>query len=175
MWLRSSVIEEIDILVVCSMKNILILALALISCENVEYKSPIEEWEVEPIEIDCELGEQIVYLINEHRQSIGLNEVQCDEGLPSYLATQHCNYMISQNRISHDNFIYRAEVIHTYGGEAIYENVAFGYTTAEDVVSAWLASPEHKDALESNSTYIGLGIVPDEYGTNFYCAILFRK
>lgn len=156
------------------MKRILFLIGLLISCENVELQPPIQEWEVAPIEIDWIVGDQIINQINLYRESIGLNRLIKDPGLPSYLGAQHCNYMIEQGRISHDNFIERAHILSNYGADAVGENVAFGFHSGIGVVNAWLNSPDHKDIIEGNYNKIGLGIIYDNYGTQYVCALLIR-
>ena len=48
------------------------------------------------------------------------------------------------------------------------ENIAKGYTSAEAVVNAWMASPSHKaNILSSNYTSMGIGYV-DGYWTQWF-------
>ena len=158
------------------MKKLLLLLIPiLISCERVELQDPLQEWEVETIQIDHKVAQKILDKINIHRASINLTPLIMESGLTAHLAAQHCNYMIHQGRISHDNFADRARILSNYGAEAVGENVAFGYTSAHEVVNAWLLSSTHKDVLEGNYTHIGVGATPDEYGDLYFCAILIRN
>jgi uncharacterized protein YkwD len=52
------------------------------------------------------------------------------------------------------------------------ENIAFGYTSANDVMKAWLASPTHRDNLLSTGyVEIGIGIQADAAGRLFFCQV----
>ena len=158
---------------------LVILSLGFISCERIEQAQPeyahLEDWQYWSIETDWVLGDQVLFFINEYRLQQGLPNLIKDPNLPSALATQHSNYMISQGFISHDGFSDRAKLLNNNGAVAVGENVAFGYEDAYEVVTAWINSPSHRDTLEGNYTHAGLGIRKDVFGTNYFTLILIRK
>jgi uncharacterized protein YkwD len=51
------------------------------------------------------------------------------------------------------------------------ENLAEGYHTADEVVNAWMASPEHKaNILKPDFTTMGIGIA-NKNGKNYWAQI----
>jgi len=157
---------------------ILLLSLVTIGCEHIEYAEPQyayqQNWQLQSIDTDWVMGDEVVNYINQYRIEQGLPPLVKEPNLTSALAAQHCNYMISQQAISHDGFSDRAEILNDNGAVAVGENVAFGYNNAYDVVSAWINSPSHRDTIEGNYTHIGLGIRHDNYNTNYITMIVVR-
>jgi len=160
--------------------KILILLLSLISmgCEHIEYAEPQytyqQNWQFQPIDTDWVMGDEVVNYINEYRIQQGLPSLIKEPNLTSALASYHCNYMISQQTISHDGFSDRAEILNDNGASAVGENVAFGYNNAYEVVSAWINSPNHRDTIEGNYTHIGLGVRSDNNNINYITMIVVR-
>ncbi|PIB39249.1 CAP domain-containing protein [Maribacter sp. 4G9] len=113
-------------------------------------------------------------LVNEHRLSLGLNELQFE--ITSYQqASEHNDYMISKGQISHTNFNTRAENISAKTGATdVTENVAKDYDTAAEAFEAWLDSPNHRKNLEGDYTHSALSILPDEEGELYFTQIFIR-
>ena len=111
--------------------------------------------------------------INAHRASLGLGDLQLHNA-SKMQAIEHTNYMVEQNRMSHDNFFKRSDILKDKGAKAVSENVAYGQRTPEKVVEAWLNSPPHKAAIESDYTHTGIGVASNEYGINYYTQIFIR-
>jgi len=158
----------------------LVLCVALVSCSK---DDTIEQFE-NKFEIDLELvykndsqmSGRILNLINAHRDSLGLSTLIADTRYASAYAVKHTDYMISQQRISHDNFGHRSEAIKYHDNATVVgENVAFGFDSAEKTVQAWLQSPGHKKIIEGDYTHTGFGIVKDESGENYFTQIFYRK
>ena len=149
--------------------------LLILSCERVELAPPLADWQVEAIETDWVIGDEVIDLINTHRFELGLEELIKEPNLSTHLAAQHCNYMIEMGRISHDGFTDRARILTDNGAQAVGENVAFGYSSAQGVFNGWLNSSQHKDIIEGNYNHIGVGIRADKYNTKYFCIILTRK
>jgi len=57
---------------------------------------------------------------------------------------------------------------------AMAENVAFGATTAKDVVTMWKNSSEHRKNMLGDYKYIGIGTAPDAKGQLYYTEIFVR-
>lgn len=126
-------------------------------------------------ETDWQMADEILYLVNEHRTSIGLDAIQSDQQYASAYAVEHTKYMIDMDRINHDYFGVRSQALRNRGAVRVGENVAYGYTTAEDVVFAWLNSPSHKEVIEGNYTHSGFGVIANEDGNLFYTQLFYSK
>ena len=87
---------------------------------------------------------QILELINNHRLSLGLNALS-DMTLVKSVAYSHTDYMVDNNEVSHANFYKRSDYLKANAGAIkVSENVAYGYSSAETVVRAWLKSDGHR-------------------------------
>ena len=120
------------------------------------------------------LAEEILVLINEYRDSVGLSSIKIDKTAVSQYALEHSKYMLSVNKISHDNYSSRSKALHESGAVSVGENVAYGYTNAEDVVKSWILSPTHKRVIEGNFTHSGIGIIAKENGMYFITQLFYR-
>jgi uncharacterized protein (TIGR03000 family) len=59
-----------------------------------------------------------------------------------------------------------------YPGGFIGENVAYGPTTAEEVVTGWMNSEGHRDnILNKNFTEIGVGVAKNEKGAQYFTQV----
>lgn len=144
--------------------------------------SPEEEQEYteaqlgnEKVTIDpVSLEDEIVGLVNQHRNSIGLNALQ-DNPVSYKYAEEHNDYMISKNKLSHDNFQSRAsKIAEESHAVSVSENVARYYTTAKQTVDAWLNSTSHKEALEGDYSHTTLSIQLDKDGRPYYTQIFIK-
>ena len=160
--------------------SLLAMTLALTSCsteELIEPNSPIESTINLDLaqQTDKELADEILYHVNQYRSSLGLEPIiMCDTYASAY-AVDHSKYMIQQNRVSHDNFSDRAEGLNSIGAQNVAENVAFGFSSAQDFVNAWINSPSHRDILEGNYIHSGLGALQDSYGDYYVTHLFYRK
>ncbi|MHA4810280.1 CAP domain-containing protein [Flavitalea flava] len=118
----------------------------------------------------------ILYYINRHRQSRGqkvltLNKVESD------VAAQHSRDMASGRvEFGHGGMSSRRQQINKRLGpvSAIGENVAYGQTSAKEVVDAWLQSPGHRRNIEGNFILTGIGLARDRRGLLYYTQIFTR-
>ena len=125
--------------------------------------------ESKPIEIE------IMELINQHRESIGLNSLQSLEIIKSQ-TFNHNDYMIEMNQVSHDYFFQRRNFLTANAGAiSVAENVAYGYPTAEAVVNAWLNSDSHRATIEGNYTHFEISADYNDAGHPYYTNIFIRK
>ena len=159
---------------------LLALTLGLTSCskeELVETQSPIE-YTIDlnlAQETDAQMASEILFYVNEYRSTLGLEPIIMDRTYASAYAVEHTKYMIQQNRISHDGFSDRAEGLNSQGAQAVAENVGFGYSSAQDLVNAWINSPSHRDTLEGNYTHSGIGALTDGIGVYYVTQLFYRK
>ena len=126
-------------------------------------------------ETDWQMANEILELINDHRVSLGLRTIKKDQQYASAYAVDHTQYMIDLSRINHDNFTLRSNALKNRGAVSVAENVAMGYTTAENVVHAWLNSPVHRSTIEGNYTHSGFGVMQNERGTYYFTQLFYRK
>lgn len=124
---------------------------------------------------DWQMANEILKLINLHRVALDLPEIKNDRYLASAYAVSHTNYMIAVREINHDHFKIRSEGLIQAGAVQVAENVAFGYGTAQGVVSAWLQSASHKSIIEGNYTHSGFGILKDALGSYYFTQLFYRK
>ncbi len=129
---------------------------------------PITESE-KPIESD------ILHLINNYRVNNGfssLNKLQVIKTQTS----NHTNYMIEKNEVSHDFFFQRKEYL-TENANAVKvgENVAYGYSSAEAVVKAWIKSEGHKKNIEGNYTHFDITAKKNADGKWYFTNIFVKQ
>lgn len=118
---------------------------------------------------------QILDLINQHRESIGLTPLQALEIIKSQ-TYNHNDYMIERNQVSHDYFYQRRDfLMNNASAVSVAENVAYGYPTAEGVVNAWLNSESHRETIEGNFTHFEISADYSENGHLFYTNIFIRR
>ena len=125
---------------------------------------------VDPEAVEAELVE----MVNEHRASIGASELVLSPSSYEH-AEAHNNYMISKNKLSHDNFQTRAsEIASETGAVEVGENVARFYSSADSALEGWLNSTSHKRTLEGDFTHTTLSIQLDQEGRAYYTQIFMR-
>ena len=113
---------------------------------------------------------QILDAVNEYRASIGKASFKLHTASKSK-AIEHSKYMASKNEISHDHFYERSDYLKSQGAHRVSENVAFGYSNADEVLKAWLNSPSHREALEGDFTDSGIAVVKTEKGVTYFTQI----
>ncbi|MEH6657941.1 CAP domain-containing protein [Leeuwenhoekiella marinoflava] len=159
--------------------NLLALTFAvfLTGCSQDEELMQIEEATLEVsanLTVEETFAKEILAEVNVHRSSIGLAELKPNTD-SKVKATEHTKYMATKGQISHDYFLERSDYLKAKGAGRVSENVAYGYRNASEVVSAWLKSESHKEALEGNFTHSGISVVKDERGIAFFTQIFITK
>ena len=118
---------------------------------------------------------EILELINNHRLSLGLNPLAEMDVIKS-VAYSHTDYMVDNDEVSHHNFFTRSNYLKlNAGAEKVSENVAFGYSSAESVVRAWIKSEAHKENLEGDFTNFDISAEKNEDGRWYYTNIFIKK
>ena len=123
---------------------------------------------------------ELINLINIHRKSIGLLEINKTDELARGLAYNHCKYLIDGDEewdmiINHNNFSNRSIEMQTHGAKSVGEVVGYGYSTARGFLNGYLNSDSHRKILESkNYNYIGIRAVKNPKG-RYFNTILFVK
>ena len=122
----------------------------------------------------AKLEEELITLVNNHRTAIGESTLQLSPSSYTH-AKGHNDYMISKNKLSHDNFDARASKIALeIDAVEISENVARYYSSAEKTLDGWLNSSSHKTTLEGNFTHTTLSVQLDKEGRPYFTQIFMR-
>ncbi len=151
-----------------------LFAMLAFSCSTDSIDDKAEELilvvpETKPIEIE------ILELINNHRLSEGLNPLAAMSVVKS-VAFSHTDYMVSNNKPSHDNFYTRSKYLKANAGAIrVSENVAYGYSSAQSVVNRWIKSTEHKANIEGDFTNFDISAEKNEEGKWYYTNIFVKK
>ena len=118
---------------------------------------------------------EILELINNHRLSMGLTALS-DMTVVKSVAFTHTDYMVDNNEVSHANFYKRSDYLKANAGATkVSENVAYGYSSAESVVSAWLKSDGHRANIEGDFTNFDLAAEQNAEGKWYYTNIFIKK
>lgn len=156
--------------------NLLLLALFLIlatSCskENVDDTElgNIIIPEAKTIEIE------IMELINAYRIENGLNALS-NHGLIKSQTYSHSDYMAETDNISHLNFYSRKNfLVNNAGANIVTENVAYGYSSAETVVNAWINSEGHRINMLGDYTNFDVSAEQNDEGKWYFTNIFMKN
>ena len=158
--------------------SILILSLLFLSSCTPEDESPTFEKSevVDKTYSYTELESEILQLVNNYRENLGLNTLERLDVI-SNVALTHTNYMISIEEVNHDNFLTRQRnLAENARAKSVGENVAYGFNSAQGVVNAWIDSDSHREIIE-DPTYTHFGISTDSNlnGRNYFTQIFIEK
>lgn len=118
---------------------------------------------------------ELLDIVNEYRVSKGLNALQIIEHI-SYESNEHNQYMIATNSVNHDGFDQRkSNLQQVLGAVRVGENVAYGYSSPESTLNAWVNSDGHRANLEGEYTHFGVSIREDEEGRKYYTNMFIKK
>jgi uncharacterized protein YkwD len=118
---------------------------------------------------------EIMELINAHRINIGLNPLE-DHNTVKAVAYTHTDYMIEVSNVSHDNFFQRKQSLQANAdANIVSENVAYGFSSAESVVNAWLNSPSHKETIEGDYTDFDVSAEQNDEGKWYFTNIFIKR
>ncbi|WIM95468.1 CAP domain-containing protein [Actinoplanes oblitus] len=120
---------------------------------------------------EATLQADIVRLTNVQRAAHGCGALQLDARLTT-AARGHSAYMAQSGAFSHtgkggSNFVAREKAAGYAKPSA--ENIAWGYRTGKDVVTAWMKSPGHRaNILNCKSKTVGVGAVYSKGGAPYF-------
>ena len=154
---------------------LIILIILVTSCAQDDDGIYLREKNEAPISY-TEMEFEILELVNDHRESIGIRKLNTLNTI-SLEAIPHTNYMLSQGEASHDNFEDRFLNLRMNADAVkVSENVAYGYSTAQAVVNAWLRSPRHKEIIENiEFTDFGISTKANVDGKNYFTHIFIKR
>jgi uncharacterized protein YkwD len=116
---------------------------------------------------------EVVRLTNVQRTSHGCPALHIDERLRT-AARGHSSDMVNERYFSHtgsngSNFVARETAAGYPSRSASAENIAWGFRTPDDVVSAWMHSPGHRaNILNCGSRAVGVGLAYNRGGAAYW-------
>ncbi|KAA2219452.1 CAP domain-containing protein [Maribacter flavus] len=155
-----------------SLLAIPVLFVLLFSCtaEPLQDDTIIEEAENNVI-----LEQEVLAVVNEHRASLGLNQLEFSEIAYKY-ANKHTDYMISKGSLSHDNFSARASSINSeITVKMVAENVAKEYDTAMEAFEGWYQSSSHKKTMEGEFSHTAVSVKRNAQGEYYYTQLFYLE
>lgn len=126
--------------------------------------------------VPASMEDDILRYVNLHRDSMGLKPLQMN-AVESGIAEKHSREMASgKTPFGHQGIDQRIKAIGKQLGPvmAAGENVAYGQTTAREVVNEWLHSPGHRKNIEGDYTLTGIGLANDSKGIPYYTQIFTK-
>ena len=84
--------------------------------------------------------------------------------------------MREKQEVSHDNFYLRSNSLkNNPGATKVGENVAYGYSSAQSVVNAWLNSESHREIIEGDFTNFDVSAEKDPNGKWYFTNMFIKK
>jgi len=154
----------------------IIISFLITSCSpNEEDSLSVKEINLKPVEYTL-LENNVLDQINTYRNSIGDSTLQKLD-IVSYVANSHTDYMVETGNVDHSGFEQRQQdLMENANAKSVGENVAYGYTTSEEVVDAWLKSDSHRALIENkNFTHFGISTKKNTLGRNYYTLMFIKK
>ncbi|WP_142786221.1 CAP domain-containing protein [Changchengzhania lutea] len=153
-----------------------LLAMLSFSCSTDSLDDKADSIALSLVEIEEKTIEvEVLELINDHRLSMGLNPLENMTIIKS-VAYTHTDYMVDTRTVSHDNFYTRSNYLKSNtGATRVSENVAYGYSTAESVVKAWINSEAHRATLEGDFTNFEVSAEKSIDNKWYYTNIFIKK
>ncbi|AUP77470.1 CAP domain-containing protein [Flavivirga eckloniae] len=154
----------------------LFAVLTLTSCSTDSIDDKTDTIELSLVSLEAkEIEIEILELINDYRLSLGLNTLE-DMSVVKSVAYSHTDYMVDNNVVSHDNFYTRSNYLKANAGaKKVSENVAYGYSTAQTVVKAWIKSDGHRGTIEGDFTNFDVSAEKNENGRWYFTNIFIKK
>jgi uncharacterized protein YkwD len=141
-------------------RSILICAVASAACQSPIFIQPPGSRPA-PTDAAAEVR-SFTSLVNRHRQSIGCAPLQWDDQIAA-VAQAHSADMARNNFFSHTNQRGQSPFDRLNAAGVKYssaaENIAYGQTTAQQVLQSWLTSSGHRQNIETcRYTRHGVGL-----------------
>ena len=155
---------------------IVLCALVLTSCStNNEIELAENTSEVTTTISEKEIEADILSRINDYRVDNGYSSLIKLQSIKTQ-TNKHTNYMIDKNEISHDFFYQRKQYLTSNASAVgVGENVAYGYSSAESVVNAWVKSEGHKKNIEGDFTHFDITAEKNADGKWYFTNIFVKK
>ncbi len=138
-------------------------------------KEPVEAGPVPVAENVPAVEGRLLELVNDHREALGYKALTFSQVAYSF-ANEHTDYMVASGTISHYNFSARASnIAEAVDAQAVAENVAKDYPSAEKALEGWLASESHRKTMEGDFSHTAISVKKDSKGTLYFTQLFFLK
>jgi uncharacterized protein YkwD len=127
---------------------------------------------------DKQLNQEIFNLVNDYRNSIGLQSLKWVDIIAKESEKHSRNMASKQVTFGHDGFDGRSDRImkQIKRANASAENVAYTSSNdAKNVVEMWLNSKGHKKNIEGNYNLTGIGVAKDKNGVYYFTQIFINE
>lgn len=116
------------------------------------------------------MSDSIILLVNQYRATLGKPKLVYHKALEAQALVHSKNMANNKVPFGHQGFEQRADKLYKQVANArtMGENVAYGPVTAKRVVDNWINSPKHRENIEGDFKYIGVGIAKAANGTLYY-------
>jgi len=119
------------------------------------------------------VANELISLVNDHREEIG-KPLLIRNATADQLAAEHAAYMIALNKVNHDNYDKRWEVLEQKeNAEEVTENIGYDIN-AEKAVAQCLKNIWLKANVEGDFTHTGIAVKKDKNGKYFYTQLFFK-
>lgn len=131
---------------------------------------------IEKAPVSNNLNYHIFERINQHRAQQYLPLLEINPHI-QLTATQHTQDMANGRQpFGHEGFEERARVLLSkLGGSSVAENVALGNANPKQIVQTWLESSGHRNNIEGDFNWTGIGITQANDQQYYYCQIFIKK
>ncbi len=125
---------------------------------------------------DLTLANAVVVLVNQYRLSKGLPVLKVNAHITLEAQNHSLNMAKGAVPFGHTGFGDRMKRLFALlkGSSAGGENVAYNYGSVEQIIGLWLNSAGHRQNIEGNYNYTGVGVVRTSSGQTFYTQIFIR-
>lgn len=123
------------------------------------------------------MASDILVLINQHRASIGLSKLEMSDAATKQATLHSADMANGVSPFGHDGFEDRMAAIVSAVGRLSEsgENVASGQMSAQEVVEGWLNSKGHRENIEGNFKFTGIGLAKASDGRIYFTQIFYRQ
>lgn len=123
------------------------------------------------------MQQDILKYVNEYRQTKNLPPLQMNDAANTEAFSHSVDMAKGTVPFGHDGFNDRMNYIKSKEGfiRGGAENVAYGKVDAREVVNMWLESPGHKQNIEGQFAFTGIGIAQSQDGYLYFTQVFFLK
>ncbi len=151
------------------------LAMLTLSCATDDFQDNIDQALLEKVPQVKVIEVEILELINNYRVEKKLIPLK-NLSIIKSVAFTHTDYMVSVNQVNHDNFFQRKKsLVQNVSATKVTENVAYAYSSAQSVVTAWLNSPGHKANIEGDFTDFDISAEKNLQGQWYFTNIFIKR
>jgi uncharacterized protein YkwD len=166
------------------MKQLLSLALGILYCIVIEARplpanatAGMPPAIVAPSSLNATMADDILKYVNEYRRRKRMPALAMSAVMSAEAQKHSENMAAHRTAFGHSGFKNRMKRIlpQINGDGSMAENVAYGSTTAKQVVERWLKSPVHRENIEGPYNLTGIGIATDRNGDLYFTQIFAGK